>query len=162
VVNINKVIINCNLLRGLTLAIQWRESFAIGIKEIDDQHKKLFEAIDKLFTACTQGKGKEEVGNTLKFLKDYTIVHFNDEQQLHIMHNYPERISHRKLHDDFLKNLESLKKQFDEEGAGVLFISTVNKTVLDWLIKHIGSSDKAFAANVKEQQKKLLPKYSAI
>jgi hemerythrin len=139
-------------LGGLILAIQWRESYAIGITEIDDQHKKLFEAIDKLFTACGQGKGKEQVGSTLKFLEEYTIVHFTDEQKLHIKHNYPERIGHRKIHDDFLRTFEGLKKQFDEEGASVLFISTVNKTVLDWLIKHIGTMDKAFAAYVKGQQ----------
>lgn len=135
------------------MAIQWRESYAIGIKEIDDQHKQLFDAIDKLFTACTQGKGKEEVGNTLNFLEDYTKVHFTDEQQLHIKHNYPERINHRNVHDNFLKTFTSLKKQFDEEGASVLFISTVNKTVLDWLIKHIGSMDKAFASYVRENEK---------
>ncbi len=133
--------------------IQWRESYAIGVKEIDDQHKQLFDAVDKLFSACSQGKGKEEVGNTLKFLEDYTRVHFADEQQLHIKSNYPERDNHRKIHENFLKTFESLKKDFEEKGAGVLFVSTVNKLFLDWLIKHIGSMDKAFAAFLKEQQK---------
>lgn len=134
------------------MAIQWRESYAIGIKEIDDQHKQLFDAIDKLFNACAQGKGKEEVGNTLKFLEDYTKVHFTDEQQLHIKHNYPERIMHRGVHDNFLKTFDGLKRQFEQEGASVLFVSTVNKTVLDWLIKHIGSLDRDFAAFVKGQK----------
>ncbi len=135
------------------MAIQWRESYAIGIKEIDDQHKQLFDAIDKLFTACSNGKGKEEVGNTLDFLEDYTKVHFNDEQQMHIKYNYPEKSNHRNVHENFLKTFGTLKKQFDEEGASVLFVSTVNKTVLDWLIKHIGSMDKAFATYVKGLQK---------
>lgn len=135
------------------MAIQWRDSYAIGIKEIDDEHIKLFEAIDKLFTACSLGKGKEEVGNTIKFLEDYTIVHFTDEQQLHIKYNYPERNSHRNIHETFLKNFDKLKKQFDEEGASVLFISTVNRTVVDWLIHHIGNLDKAFATFVKQHHK---------
>ncbi len=135
------------------MAIQWRDSYAIGIKEIDDQHKKLFDAIDKLFIACAEGKGKQEVGNTLLFLEDYTKVHFADEQKLHIKYNYPERISHKTIHDNFLKHLVKLKQQFEEEGAGVLFVSTVNKTVLDWLIQHIGNLDKAFATFVKQQDK---------
>jgi len=135
------------------LAIQWRDSYAIGIKEIDDQHKKLFEAIDKLFIACSQGKGKEEVGNTLAFLEDYTKVHFADEQELHIKYNYPEKTSHKGIHETFLKSFDQLKKQFEEEGASVLFISTVNRTVVDWLIHHIGNLDKAFATFVKQQQK---------
>ncbi len=131
------------------MAIEWRESFAIGIKEIDEQHKKLFEAVDKLFTACSQGKGKEEVGNTLLFLEEYTKVHFADEQKLHIRHNYPEKNSHKDAHDKFLVVLSDLKKQFEEKGADVVFISTINKTVLNWLLQHIGNSDKAFATFVK-------------
>ena len=141
------------MLGGLILAIQWRDSYAIGIKEIDDQHKQLFDAIDKLFIACAEGKGKQEVGNTLLFLEDYTKVHFSDEQQLHIKYNYPERLAHKAVHENFLKHLVKLKQQFEEEGAGVLFVSTVNKTVLEWLIKHIGNLDKAFAAFVKQQEK---------
>jgi hemerythrin len=135
------------------LAIQWRDSYAIGIKEIDDQHKQLFEAIDKLFTACAQGQGKIEVGNTLTFLEDYTKKHFSDEQKLHIKFDYPEKNSHKDIHENFLKNLSKIKKQFEDEGAGVLFISNVNKTVLDWLIHHIGNLDKAFATFVKKQDK---------
>ncbi len=131
------------------MAIKWRDSLAIGITELDDQHKKLFEAIDKLFTACIQGKGKEEVVNTIKFLEDYTIVHFTDEQEMHKKYNYPERDAHRKIHDNFLKNFEKLKEQFEQEGASPLFISTINKQVVDWLIQHIGKADKAFAAFVK-------------
>jgi hemerythrin len=140
------------LLGGLILAIRWRDSYAIGIKEIDDQHKQLFMAIDKLFTACAQGKGNEEVGNTLVFLEDYTKVHFDDEQKLHNKYNYPERTSHKDNHEKFLKDLSKLRAQFNEEGTGVLFISTVNKAVLDWLIHHIGNSDKAFATFVKQQK----------
>ena len=130
------------------MAIQWRESLAIGIKEIDDEHKELFAAIDKLFTACQQGKGKTEVENTIKFLEDYTVKHFTAEQKLHIKHDYPHRVAHREIHDRFLENFKALKKQFDEQGASILFISTINKTVVDWLVKHIGSADKAFAAHV--------------
>jgi len=134
------------------MAIQWRDSYSIGIREIDDEHKKLFEAIDKLFIACSQGKGKQEVGNTLLFLEDYTKVHFSDEEKLHIKYNYPERVYHKNVHDNFLKQLVALKQQFEDEGAGVLFVSTVNKTVLDWLIQHIGNMDKAFAAYLNQQK----------
>lgn len=130
------------------MAIKWRESLAIGISEIDEQHKKLFEAIDRLFTACTQGKGKLEVVNTIKFLEDYTIVHFTDEQELHKKYNYPEKDAHRKVHENFLASFAKLKEQFEQEGASPFFISTVNKQVVDWLIQHIGKADKAFAVFV--------------
>jgi hemerythrin len=131
------------------MAIQWRESLAIGVKEIDDQHKKLFEAIDKLFIACSQGKGKEEVGNTIKFLEDYTIVHFTSEQEMHKKYNYPEREAHKKIHEKFLQSFTELKEHFEREGASVLFIQRVNRQVVDWLVHHIGNQDKAFSSYAK-------------
>lgn len=134
------------------MAIQWRESLAIGIDEIDNQHKQLFEAIDKLFTACSQGKGRQEVANTINFLEDYTIKHFTDEENYHIRSNYPERVAHKQIHDKFLKNFQNLKQQFENEGPSIIFVSTINKTVVDWLINHIGQADKAFGEYMKNKK----------
>lgn len=134
------------------MAIQWRESLAIGIDEIDNQHKQLFEAIDKLFTACSQGKGRQEVSNTIDFLEDYTIKHFTDEENHHIRSSYPERVAHKQIHDKFLKNFQNLKQQFENEGPSIIFVSTINKTVVDWLINHIGQADKAFGEYMKNKK----------
>ena len=37
--------------------IRWRESLAIGVEEIDSQHRELVEQFGRLLVACEQGRG---------------------------------------------------------------------------------------------------------
>jgi hemerythrin len=39
--------------------IKWNEFYAVNIKEIDYQHKKLIELINQMNNAMKAGKGKE-------------------------------------------------------------------------------------------------------
>ena len=39
------------------MGIAWRESLAIGVPEIDRQHKELLSRFDSLLKACEAGKG---------------------------------------------------------------------------------------------------------
>ena len=56
--------------------ISWDARLETKHTKIDEQHKALIQAFNDLHVAMKQGKGKEEVGRTLTFLKDYTVTHF--------------------------------------------------------------------------------------
>lgn len=131
------------------MAIEWRTSYEIGIKQIDMQHKALFDKINDLLEACNSKKGKEEVINTINFLGDYVVTHFSDEEKLQRESGYPEYANHKAAHDKFIKDYENIKARFEQEGVSLNFVITVNKVVIDWLIKHIGSADKAFGDYIK-------------
>lgn len=131
------------------MAIEWNDDLATGVDEIDNQHKELFKRINSLLDACTQGKGKGEVGKVLNFLEDYIVAHFNAEEAIQKKHSYPEYEPHKALHDEFRKNFAELKKQFEKEGAGLPLVLRTNRTVVDWLINHIGRIDKALGAFLK-------------
>jgi hemerythrin len=55
-----------NIQEVVYMAIEWTDDLAVGIVEIDNQHKELFHQINQLLEACNQGKGKETVGK-IKF-----------------------------------------------------------------------------------------------
>ncbi|AEV70450.1 bacteriohemerythrin [Acetivibrio clariflavus] len=131
------------------MAIEWRTSYEIGVKQIDMQHKALFDKINDLLEACNSNKGKEEVINTINFLGDYVVTHFADEEKLQRESGYPEYAGHKAAHDKFVKDYESLKTRFEQEGISLNFVFTVNKVIVDWLIKHIGNADKAFGDFLK-------------
>lgn len=131
------------------MAIEWRVSYEIGIKEIDLQHKALFDKINDLLEACNSKKGKEEVINTINFLGDYVVTHFSDEEKLQRENGYPEYNNHKAAHDRFVKEYENLKARFEQEGVSLNFVISVNRVVVDWLIKHIGSADRAFGDFIK-------------
>ena len=59
--------------------IEWNDTYSVGIKIIDEQHKKFFSIINTLFDAMKEGKGDELVETVLKELQDYVIYHFQSE-----------------------------------------------------------------------------------
>jgi hemerythrin len=124
------------------MAIEWKEELATGEEEIDNQHKQLFARFDKLLTACNQGKGKTEVHNLLLFLGDYVMFHFATEENLQITHAYPGYQAHKEQHDNFIKDLQRLKSEFETEGATISLVIQTNQFMLNWLIKHISGTDK--------------------
>jgi len=126
------------------VAIQWLDSLSVGVEEIDNQHKGLFDAVNKLYDACSQGKGRQEVGKIVDFLGEYVITHFEAEEKLQQQNSYPDYGKHKEEHEKFIVDFTALKNRLEAEGSTLSFVSLVNRTVSDWLIRHISSTDKAF------------------
>jgi hemerythrin len=63
------------------MAYDWDEKLETGNEKIDRQHKQLITALNKLIDACGEGKGSDELENTLEFLNAYIVKHFSDEEK---------------------------------------------------------------------------------
>ena len=124
------------------MQIAWREELAVGVQAIDDQHKELFQRFSALLLACNEGRGKEEVGQLIGFLRDYVAIHFFDEESLQQEQNYPGFAEHRQQHLEFVGRLDALHKQYFSEGASLPLVIQTNKMLVEWLIKHIAKSDR--------------------
>ncbi len=131
------------------MAIQWTEDLATGIDEIDDQHRELFDRINRLLAACNQGKGREEIGITVSFLEDYVVTHFSAEERTMLSSRFPAYAVHRSEHARFTAGLKDLRRQLDEEGPGIRLVILTNRIVVGWLKSHIRSLDKSFGAYLR-------------
>ena len=69
--------------------LTWDCSLDIGIDSIHNQHKELFDYLDKLLTSIEEGKSNDEVIKTLDFLEEYVVKHFNEEEEIQNKTNYP-------------------------------------------------------------------------
>lgn len=127
------------------MALHWKDDLATGVKMIDEQHQELFARIGQLLDACNQGKGKVEVVNTLDFLAEYIEIHFKAEEELQRNSGYSGYEAHKALHDQWVKEIATLREQVQKEGASVRLVLQVNRTVVDWLTQHIRKVDKALA-----------------
>ena len=58
---------------------------------------------------------------------------------------------HKEQHKNFINDFLELKKQIDAEGANARSVILINRVVVDWLIKHIGVSDKKLGAFLKDK-----------
>ena len=131
---------------------EWDESIALGIPSIDNQHKALFDWMNSLNVAITNGDGKEKVEEIINNLVKYVIVHFSDEERLMLSWNYPSLVTHRKEHDHFITKLQDIQSSFN---AGNDMSANVLDFLVDWLVCHIKRTDLAYSCFIHEWESKV-------
>lgn len=125
--------------------MQWTEDLSVGIEEIDNQHKELFRRINSLVDAIKKAECKLVIDGVIKFLEEYAIIHFTEEEGYMIRHGYPEYPQHKAQHAIYLKALADLKEQAARprlQGGSYELSVTTNQVVVDWIIAHIAKVDK--------------------
>jgi hemerythrin len=135
------------------MKIEWQDYLAVGVVEIDRQHRQLFDAFNAFLAACDADQGAEEVSRLFWFLTAYVATHFADEERLQKRIGFPDYLQHREQHRAFTGKVAELKERFEGEGPTREFISTVTLTMTGWLIEHISGMDRAIGRFMKEQNK---------
>ena len=85
--------------------IKWSEDLSVGVELIDEQHKEMFNRINRLLRAIGEIGGAEQVVATADFLQDYVVQHFAAEEEQMVLHEYPGLASHKE-HKELLKEKE--------------------------------------------------------
>lgn len=130
--------------------MQWTDSLSVGVQQIDDQHKALIKAVNDLFEACKEGKGRQKISETLDFAEKYVVFHFGDEEKLQLKVGYPGYKEHKILHDAFVGDIRKYANEFEKEGPNIALVARFNAFISNWLIKHISIEDKKIGAYIKE------------
>ena len=60
--------------------MEWNERLDVGVEDMNDQHQKILNLMNKLFDAYEANHKFEEMKTILDELKDYTIQHFIEEE----------------------------------------------------------------------------------
>lgn len=123
------------------MLVKWNDNLSTGILEIDSQHKELFNRINKLYTACKDGKAKEEIWNTVLFLEEYVVEHFDTEEKYMEENYYPFFSKHVDAHLEFIKLFTSLKNRFDNEEINDSFMLQLNYFLINWISQHYRNED---------------------
>lgn len=122
--------------------LNWDNSLSTGITSIDNQHKELFKFLDKFLTAMKEGKGKDEINNTLNFLEEYVIKHFNDEEEIQQKSNYPKYNLQHQQHEEFKEEIKKIRATFNKTGESVLIGLNIQAKITNWVKNHIMTLDK--------------------
>lgn len=134
------------------MGAEWKQEFATGVSEIDNQHKELFARFDRFLRATDEGKGGEEVERLIGFLSDYTRSHFALEEELQARFAYPHFSLHREEHRAFLKELDGLKKKMALGGGSPELARLAGRTLLRWLVGHVCATDRRLGEFVNEHR----------
>ena len=125
--------------------IAWSSEFALGIDEIDEQHKALVGMINAL-DASTHGEfSADSVRRLLGGLNDYVRDHFAFEERLMAGGGCSQELVTRHLgeHAYFRSVLQDLTSDFENERRNVT--ATLIEYLVHWLLHHIVVVDRAMA-----------------
>lgn len=124
--------------------IAWSSAYSVNVAEIDKQHKELIRILNNLFDAMSKGKGQEILRPVLIEMANYTITHFGYEEKLMAQQGYPESTDHKGQHAAFIAKVQELMNKV--KSGNSMITMEVGQFLKDWLIKHIGATDKKFGA----------------
>ncbi|MDR0442606.1 MAG: hemerythrin family protein [Treponema sp.] len=117
--------------------LEFTPDLEINVPNIDGQHRELFKRINDVLAMGEKSAGKEETDKTLRLLEDYVVKHFGDEEALQKKSGYPKYEWHCEQHKLFLEDFKKLKSEYEKTGPSMEFTLRINKSVIDWLLKHI-------------------------
>lgn len=126
--------------------IAWNDSFALGIRLVDEQHKQWIEKLNNLASAIESNQEAQHISETLNYLVSYSEFHFAAEEELMAAHNYPELEQHKLAHKKFRDTLtDLLLLQVGKADALRNVSDSVNNFQISWLTNHITKVDRKFA-----------------
>ena len=131
------------------------EKYHTGIDLVDNEHRRLFEIIhdtNDLIHAELLHDKYDEIMRLLAELKDYTEIHFHDEEALMERIQYPELDAQKRAHTAFVERLVEidLTELDDMDDNQQEYLIDLIQFLAGWLINHILGSDKKIGEYMRE------------
>lgn len=120
--------------------LEWKDSYNIGVKEIDNQHRGLFDLISRLFTSRLYEPDGKYFLLTLDKFVEYAQLHFSTEERYMQEAQYPKLAEHRHEHELFIAQVSKLVQDVENKEPDI-----ENKTLnflKDWYLAHILGTDR--------------------
>lgn len=114
----------------------------IGIKEIDDEHARLFKMVNDAIAMSNELDDITPVANNLiANLKDYAATHFAHEEAYMESINDPELALQKKEHAAFTKKVNEFQLDNSSKEAAKASFNNCISYLVRWLYRHILSND---------------------
>lgn len=126
--------------------IKWKDEYSVGVEKIDEQHKRLFEIANEAYEILNNEFYTDKYDKIVKILKeleDYTVFHFNDEEEYMKQIGYKKFFTHKIEHEEFvqkIKNVDLGKVDCDQDK----YLLDIMNFIVDWLVNHILEKDKLY------------------
>ncbi len=129
----------------------WKDSFCIGIEELDRQHRSFLECLNDCHTQVSNDERAGIDPELLARLKAYAVQHFQAEEELMRFFGYTEMGSQKRQHEYFVSQIAALEAAHAKGVAGEA--RSVLTFLRDWFLEHVLTLDKKFAADVAAAKK---------
>ena len=121
--------------------MEWNEGLAVGIRELDEQHKNLIEAANVIESTVASRDRWYSIHAAMVRLSEAARIHFAVEECLMSIFGYPKLEEHHTEHQRFTEKLKSLQN----ESLHARVSDEMAQFSKDWLQDHIVGMDRAMA-----------------
>lgn len=138
---------------------EWKEEYNIGVSVIDDEHRRLFQIINKLFSFKEEEKDSQWICQEgIKYFKGHALKHFADEETYMESIGYKGLDRHRDIHKSFRKNtLPALEQELEQTKYSSDSVDHFLGVCAGWLIGHTLTEDQAIIGGTLSPWENLLP-----
>ncbi|MEF3255582.1 MAG: bacteriohemerythrin [Deferribacterales bacterium] len=133
--------------------LEWSSKIETGVKKFDEQHKELIRLLNKFYAAMQEGKSRSVMGEILKELANYTVYHFQSEEEAFKKFNYPQKTDHERSHKNLVEQVVKVINDF-ESGKEVVGINLL-EFLKQWVVNHIMKEDKEYGKFFKSINAKI-------
>jgi diguanylate cyclase (GGDEF)-like protein/hemerythrin-like metal-binding protein/PAS domain S-box-containing protein len=122
---------------GKMLHLDLGSERAVGVPEIDQQHARMADLLNRIADAVKSGQERDHVTMLMDELVAFTRTHFETEQRLMEEHDYPATLAHAQEHGRLLADLNSIRAHADDASLMLTL-----QALKDWLVSHISHGDR--------------------
>jgi hemerythrin len=123
----------------------WVPELDTGIDEIDRQHRRIVDYINKLYE-LRETHDRDGLGEVIGEMVDYTLSHFVFEESLMESAGYLFSGPHKKVHELFTRRVAEMQSRFD---AGEDVANELHNMLSRWLFNHIRNEDHGYVDSAK-------------
>jgi hemerythrin-like metal-binding protein len=128
--------------------IAWTNHLNVGVKLLNNDHKKLVILLNNLHDGLVTGLPKPALETIFEQLVTYTRIHHTNEEKFLAEAGYHSSVMHKQEHEQMLEQLLELQIRF--LGSAQLGVEMeILHQLRVWLFKHIQESDQKFAVHLK-------------
>lgn len=126
----------------MNILIHWKGIYDLGIKEIDQHHRKLVDLINMTYDSYIRNLSDNTIQQITSELTEYAFVHFKFEEKYFEKFKYEHAEAHMSEHRFFIHKIDQL--QTDWTIGSELMKEEVIDFLKKWLDHHILNSDKKY------------------
>jgi hemerythrin len=129
----------------LSQRIQWTSDLSVGIRQLDNDHRGLFDVVEGLRFCIQQGITLQDLRRLSKQLMDYANIHFLREEAIMAEYDYDKLAEHRVRHQEFMTTVYAIRRVLTDRPERIEPRKLL-RYLTDWLQFHIRGEDMQYAA----------------
>ncbi|MBT3358728.1 MAG: bacteriohemerythrin [Rhodospirillales bacterium] len=129
--------------KSVTL-IPWKDSYRVGKTDLDDQHRRLFGLINRLYRAWIYGDEINVLGEVFDNLLSYTVYHFKHEEDLLFKKSGAHFRSQKELHAHLQEQVLAFRDRYLKGSEASQLTSEMSEFLRNWMTVHVLDADMQY------------------